>query len=146
MPHIAVINIQSNDIVQGSPGRHEVGVYVTAKINFSDVEKRIGLNYHATIALYEVEGTMDVYTAFPNNHQLFLQRADRGGKDGFIGFSNTKKLSARTGTAEIKHTFTTIAAHRNDGYMDFKALVICVPETATAMQWSSTKKVQVIAG
>ena len=141
MPHITEVNIDSSQIVGKG---HNFDVTVTAKIKFSEVERNIGLNYNATIALYEIDETMDVYSGFPNNHQLFLQRATRGGKDGFLGFSTTQKLSAQTGIVEIKHRFSVAAIYEADGKMELKALVVCVPETATAMQWSSTKEVQVV--
>ena len=140
MPHITEVNIDSSQVVITG---NDFVVTVIAKIKFSEVERNIGLNYNTTIALYQIDETMDVYSVFPNNHQLFLQRATRGGKDGFLGFSTTQKLSAQTGIVEIKHLFSVTAIREPDKKMELKALVVCVPETATAMQWSSIKEVQV---
>jgi len=89
---------------------------------------------------------MDVYSAFPNNHELFLQRASRGDKDDFLGFSDSKSIIAESANASISHQFTVRASFEADLRMELKALVVCVPETATAMKWSSTERVQVIAG
>ena len=146
MPHIKTVNISSDSTIQGSPGPHNFNVEVLAKISFSEVEKKIGLNYNVTIALYEIDDAMDVYSVFPNNHQLFLQRASRGDKDDFLGFSDTKSVNAQSGAETIRHKFSVRASFEADQKMELKALVICVPETATAMKWSSTKQVQVVHG
>jgi len=146
MPFIKKVDIASQPIVQGNPGIQNFDVTVTAVIKFSEVERNIGLSYNARIALYEIDEKMDVFSVFPNNHQLFLQHASRGDSDDFIGFSNLKAISARSNEATIKHIFSVRASSESDGKMELKALVVCVPDTATAMKWSPMKKVQVITG
>ncbi len=57
---------------------------------------------------------MDVYSVFPNGHQLFLQRASKGNQDDFLGFSNTKSLSAQSGEIAIEHRFSVRATFEPD--------------------------------
>ncbi len=104
------------------------------------------MSYKTTIALYEIDDTMDVYTAFPNGHELFLKRAARGEKDDFLGFSNVKILQSQQGEATVEHPFSVRATFEPDQEMELKALVVCVPDTATAMKWSPTRKVRVVNG
>ena len=149
MPFIQEVDIVSGDSNVGSSGSDLIidervtnfKVKVIAKIEFSETEIRLGLSYSTRVALYEIDGTMDVYSAFPNNHKLFLQRASRGDRDDFIGFSNAETVNAQPGGVTIIHVLSVRSSIERDRTLELKALVICVPETATAMQWSSTKKV-----
>ncbi len=143
MPRIKKVNI--NSAGAGVIFGQNIDVTVSATIMFSEVEKNIGLNYHVTIALYEIDDTMDVYSVFPNNNQLFLQRASRGNRDDFLGFSRPKPISAQTGEAEITHEFSVRGQIEPDRVMELKALVVCVPDTATAMKWSATEKINSVA-
>lgn len=146
MPHITDVVVFTPAIVQGSPGTHDYDVKVSATVAFSSKEQELGLSYNLIIALYEIDETMDVYSAFHNGNEVFLQRASRGDKDDFLGFSPNFSAQAIEGDKTIEHVFSVRASFEADQHMELKALVSCVPETATAMKWSSTNRVQVING
>jgi hypothetical protein len=156
MPYIKDVDIQSGDssiqpLTAGSSSSdlgiddrvNTFKVKVIANIEFSETEIRLGLSYSARVVLYEIDETMDVYSIFPNNHRLYLQRASRGDRDDFIGFSNPETVKAQQGGITISHLLPVRASNEPDRTMELKALVVCVPETATAMRWSSTKKVRI---
>lgn len=146
MPHITKVNISSQPIAVGSPQPNRFPVRVSATIEFSDLEQRLGLSYQTRFVLYEIDETMDVYTVFPNSHELFLQRASRGDKDDFIGFSENESIKADAASKTIEHKFDVRTSIEPDLKMELKALAICIPETATAMKWSETRNVEIING
>ncbi len=146
MPHIKNVIIESDNSVLGSPGSSNFDVVVRAEIGFSEVEQNLAINYNTRIALYEIDDTMDVYSVFPNGAGTLIQRASRGDKDDFLGFSSNKAISAQAGNVTIEHQFSVRATLEPDRRMKLKALVVCTPDTATAMKWSGTKFVEVIVG
>ena len=146
MPHIKNVTISGPSTAQGSGGTNDFPAHVSATVKFSALEQSLGLSYQVKFALYEVDDTMDVYSAFPNNHDLFLQRASRGDKDDFVGMSRAQTIKADAAEKTIDHSFNIRVSFEADQQMELKALAVCVPETATAMKWSSTKRVGVVAG
>ncbi len=141
MPVISDVSIDSSAVVADN---ENFNVTVKAKVSFSANERNLELKCNARIALYEIDETMDVYSVFPNGGQIFLQRASRGDRDDFLGFSRNFTLNAQDGDTTIEHRFSVRSIIEPDTKMELKALVICVPETATAMKWSGTKSVQVV--
>jgi len=144
MPTIKEIQIDAPDRVAVHPG-DPIDVTVRATIDFSEVERNLNLNYAVRIALYEIDGQMDVYSVFPNNdQQILIQRAARGDKDDFLGFSRRIDITAQNSQSTIEHTFQARSQFETDGMMDIRALVVCTPDTATAMQWSGQKQIEVL--
>ncbi|MBY5940312.1 hypothetical protein KUW00_05360 [Halomonas sp. DP5N14-9] len=123
----------------------DFNIDVTAIIEFSALERQLGLSYKTTIALYEVDDTMDVYSVQPNWQRVFLQRAARGDKDDFLGFSPAIDMKADRAEDKITHKFNVRAQMESDWTMEIRALVVCVPETSAAMQWSSQKSIRSVA-
>lgn len=146
MPYITKVNLSSQSSAQGSAEAHNFDVTVFATIKFSATERNIGLNYNVKIALYEIDERMDVYSVFPNNRYLFVQHAGRGVEDDFLGISEPISISAQSNGGTVEYRFSVRPSFEADHKMELKALVVCIPETATAMKWSSTKKVEIITG
>ncbi len=143
MPHIKEIAVHTP---QDTIAHSNFDVGVKADIEFTRLERELGLSYKARIALYEIDGQMDVYSVQPNWQQLFLQRAARGNKDDFLGFSPAFDLTASDSEKTISHTFDVRSSLEPDSRMEIRALVVCVPETAVAMKWSGETRVSVVIG
>lgn len=142
MPRIEDLTITSP---QATQIRATFAATVSAEVHFSEVEKQIGLTYQARILLFEANGQTDLLSLFPNGHGLHFQQMARDSKDDFLGFSPAFGLQAQADTASISHTFDAIRSKLEpDGQMDLRALVVCVPSTATAMKWSAVKHVPVL--
>lgn len=138
MPHIKEVTVRTPALVAED---RNFDVDVEASIEFTRLERELGLSYNARIALYEIDGQMDVYSVQPNRQGLFLQRAARGDKDDFLGFSPSFRLTASDSEETISHRFNVRASGESDRRLEIKALAVCVPETATAMKWSSEERV-----
>ncbi|OZT72520.1 hypothetical protein [Vreelandella boliviensis] len=142
MPYIKSVDISTPSAVTYNT---YFNVGVSAVIEFSDLERQLGLSYKTSIALYEIDDRMDVYSIQPNWQRIFLQRAARGDKDDFLGFSPPIDMKADSAEDTITHNFNVRAQVESDWQMEIRALVVCVPETSAAMQWSSQKKIQSVA-
>ena len=139
MPHITEVTVSAP---RGAQHRDAFAVHVTAQVNFSEVERQIGLTYKARILLFEANQRIDYLSVYPNWTDLVFHQNPRGDKDDFLGFSRQINLEARGTSAPISHTFDSVRGTLEpEGHMKFRALVVCVPSTATAMQWSGETRV-----
>lgn len=146
MPFVSEVRI---DTVPGILEGREIFARVTADIGFTRLERELGLSYRVKIALYHIDGQMDVYSVQPNWESTFLQREARsrpGGKDEFIAFSPSIEINNNDAARQtVSHGFDGIEAvpSRFGEVVRLKALVVCTPETATAMKWSDNRDVPI---
>lgn len=136
---------QVTEVIVNAPGT-VIGqnsiVSVNATIRFTSKERQLALDHVVRIALYELDDQMDVYAIQPNWSQLFVQRAARGDKDDFNRFSDVIRVTADEAEKSVSFTFNlgTAQTPERDRMLEYKAMVICIPEIATAIAWSATAK------
>ena len=147
MPYIKQVRISESTSLPSanvfySDTENNPNFSVVSKIEFSDVEVNLGLNYSTRAVVYEIDDSTDVYSVFPNKADIFVQRASRGNQDDFVTFSSPKTIQAQSGELTLVHRVTVRNIQKLDAdpIPELQALVVCVPDTATAMKWSPITK------
>jgi len=144
MPHIreVVVRAPQGGLQRGAPSL----VVVTARIKFTPLEQELGISYKTRIVLFEIDNKTDVIPVYPNWQGLEFFQGERGGRDQHLGFSPAFDMTASASNPEesIEHSFSPSLPGESDGRYELRALVVCVPNTGTAMKWSKTESVPIL--
>lgn len=117
---------------------------VTATIEFTEIEQELEMLYRARIVLYEMDRAVDTFSFLPNwneVHVLHQDPSDDRWKDAdFEGFSPSFEIRAsESNPAESIHHIFDVELDANSS--EYRAFVLCVPATATAIEMSRQIKV-----